>query len=129
MVIYILYVDVDNLSVEEIQQIQEKRFLKTPLLTLLMKYTKLISMDNKKIRGYGEKIYMADIITVKDIEKKIKGYGYDSLCLRYNIARDAQARYEMTNIYRDNPKRAMDIAERDKLRFYEILNDLIGEHD
>lgn len=86
-------------------------------------------MDNKKIRGYGEKIYMADIITVKDIEKKIKGYGYDSLCLRYNIARDAQARYEMTNIYRDNPKRAMDIAERDKLRFYEILNDLIGEHD
>ena len=76
-----------------------------------------------------EKICMADIITVKEIEKKIKGYGYDSLCLRYNIARDAQARYEMTNIYRHNPEKAMDIAKRDKLRFYEILNDLIGEHD
>ena len=56
---YILYVDVDNLSVEEIQQIQEsvKRFLKTPLLTLPMKYAKLISMDNEKIKGYGEDIY------------------------------------------------------------------------
>ncbi len=56
---YILYVDVDNLSVEEIQQIQEsvKKFLRTPLLTLPMKYTKLISIDNEKIRGYGEDIY------------------------------------------------------------------------
>ena len=36
---------------------------------------------------------MEDIM--KNIEKKIKGYGYDSLCLRYNIARDAQARYEI----------------------------------
>lgn len=117
---YILYVDVDNLSIEEIQQIQEsaKKFLRTPLLTLPMKYTKLISMNNKKIN---------DIM--KSIEKKIKGYGYDSLCLRYNIARDAQARYEMTNIYRHDPEKAMDIAKRDKLRFYEILNDLIGEHD
>lgn len=76
-----------------------------------------------------ETIDMADIITVKDIEKKIKGYGYDSLCLRYNIARDAQARYEMTNIYRHDPEKAMNIAKRDKIRFYEILNDLIGEHD
>lgn len=68
-------------------------------------------------------------ITIDDIEKKIKGYGYDSLCLRYNIARDAQARHEMTTIYRDNPERAIKDAKRDKLRFYEILNDLIGEYD
>lgn len=125
---YILYVDVDNLSIEEIQQIQEsaKKFLRTPLLTLPMKYTKLISMDIRKSEDM-EKICMDDIM--KSIEKKIKGYGYDSLCLRYNIARDAQARYEMTNIYRHDPEKAMDIAKRDKLRFYEILNDLIGEHD
>lgn len=65
----------------------------------------------------------------KDIEKKIKGYGYDSLCLRYNIARDAQARLEMKTIHKDNPDRALSLATRDKMRFYEILNDLIGEHD
>ena len=54
---YILYVDVDNLSVEEIQRIQEsvKKFLRTPLLTLPMKYTKLISMDDEK--RYGEDMY------------------------------------------------------------------------
>lgn len=65
----------------------------------------------------------------KDIEKKIKGYGYDSLCLRYNIARDVQAQLEMKTTRKDNPHMALSLAERDKLRFYEILDDLIGEHD
>ena len=65
----------------------------------------------------------------KDIEKKIKGYGYDSLCLRYNIARDAQAQLEMKTTRKGNPHMALSLAERDKLRFYEILDDLIGEHD
>lgn len=65
----------------------------------------------------------------EDIEKKIKGYGYDSLCLRYNIARDAQAEYEAKKIYHGDIERSMRRAERDKMRFYEILTDLIGEHD
>lgn len=61
------------------------------------------------------------------LEKKIKGYGYDSLCLRYNIARDAQAKLEGQN-YGDM-ERAMKMAKRDKLKFYQILDELIGEHD
>lgn len=65
----------------------------------------------------------------KDIEKKIKGYGYDSLCLRYNIARDAQAQLEMQTIHKYSPDKALSFAKRDKMRFYEILDDLIGEHD
>lgn len=62
------------------------------------------------------------------IEKKIKGYGYDSLCLRYNIARDAQTEYEIRYKHK-NPEKAYEMATRDKMRFYEILDDLIGEHD
>lgn len=66
---------------------------------------------------------------LKVIEKKLKGYGYDSLCLRYNIARDAQAEYEANNKYDGDYDRSMRMAERDKMRFYQILSDLIGEHD
>lgn len=49
--------------------------------------------------------------------------------LRYNIARDAQARYETHNIYNGNAQKAQNAATRDKMRFYAILDDLIGEHD
>lgn len=62
------------------------------------------------------------------IEKKIKGYGYDSLCLRYNIARDALARLQVQN-GEYNFETALKLARKDKLKFYQILNDLIGEHD
>ncbi|MBR2506736.1 MAG: hypothetical protein IKB70_07460 [Bacilli bacterium] len=76
-----------------------------------------------------EKIKEYDLTYMfKDIEKKVKGYGYDSLCLRYNIARDAQAEYEIRYKHKD-PENAYKLAERDKMRFYNILHDLIGEHD
>lgn len=62
-----------------------------------------------------------------DNEDKVKEYGFDSLAFRYNIARDAQAEWE---IYRKrvDPDTAWRLAQRDKMRFYEILTDLIGEH-
>lgn len=76
-----------------------------------------------------EKIKEYDLTYMfKNIEKKTKGYGYDSLCLRYNIARDAQAEYEIRYKHKD-PENAYKMAERDKMRFYQILEDLIGEHD
>lgn len=65
---------------------------------------------------------------MENIEKKIKGYGFDSLCLRYNIARDAQAEWEIYR-QRKDPDTAWNLAQRDKMRFYQILGDLIGEHD
>ncbi len=64
---------------------------------------------------------------IENNEDKIKEYGYDSLCLRYNIARDAQAEWEIFHKHMDN-ERAYKLAERDKMRFYNILTDLIGEH-
>ena len=66
---------------------------------------------------------------LENIEKKIKGYGFDSLCLRYNIARDAQAEYEIRTKYKGNVDSAHRAAQRDKMRFYQVLDDLIGEHD
>lgn len=66
---------------------------------------------------------------LEQLEKKIKGYGYDSLCLRYNIARDAQAQYEGNNIYHGDMEKSIRMAQRDKLKFYQILDDLLGEHD
>lgn len=66
---------------------------------------------------------------LQELEKKLKGYGYDSLCLRYNIARDAQARYEANNLFHGDMERSMRAAQRDKIKFYQILDDLIGEHD
>lgn len=63
------------------------------------------------------------------LEKRIKGYGYDSLCLRYKIAREAQMRAEIHNKYEGDGYRAQRAADRDMMRFYEILDELIGEHD
>lgn len=70
----------------------------------------------------------------EDIDKKVKGYGYDSLCLRYRHAREAQARLEYIKARRDGDMRHdesyyMSQATRDCVRFYQILDDLIGEHN
>jgi hypothetical protein len=66
---------------------------------------------------------------LKKVEKKIKGYGYDSLCLRYKIAREAQAKYEAHNLFNGDMEKSMRMAQRDMLKFFQILDDLIGEHD
>lgn len=63
------------------------------------------------------------------LEKRVKGYGYDSLCLRYKIAREAQMRAEIHNKYEGDRYRAQRAADRDMMRFYQILDELIGEHD
>ena len=69
----------------------------------------------------------------KEELKRLNGYAYDSLCLRYTMARNAQMELELmedkriTGGYKQDAVRAR--AERDKIRFYEILNDVMGEHD
>ena len=70
---------------------------------------------------------------LKAIEKKIKGYGYDSLCLRYRLAREAQAKAEFIENRREGDCHELSyytaMAKRDCVRFCQILDDLIGEHD
>lgn len=75
----------------------------------------------KKAKAYDELIITA------------RGYGFDSLCLRYQMARDAQAAFEISQDKRltggKKEEQIRSRATRDKMRFYQILDNLIGEHD
>ena len=72
-----------------------------------------------------------DILT--RMEKRTRGYGFDSLVFRYKIAREEQARYEMAKARKEGVIKEenyyLSKANRDIVRFIEILDDLIGEHD
>ena len=63
-------------------------------------------------------------------QKHLKGYLYDSLVYRYICAREHMAEWEWE---RDHHRRDKDWyfqnAKRDIIRFCEILNEAIGEHD
>jgi hypothetical protein len=61
-------------------------------------------------------------------DSHLKGYIYDSLVFRYMKARDAQIELE---IKREGItyEKAKARADRDTVRFIQILNEAIGEHD
>lgn len=65
---------------------------------------------------------------IEKYNKKLKGYQYDSLVYRYIRAREAMAEEEChkRTLNRESAYRA---AQRDIMRFCEILDDVIGEHD
>lgn len=62
-------------------------------------------------------------------KKKLKGYQYDSLVYRYIRAREKQAEYEY--IYGKTSDRTTcdERANRDIMRFCQILDEAIGEHE
>lgn len=63
-------------------------------------------------------------------KKHLKGYMYDSLIYRYKYARTQLAELEYK--FGDDDKTLQfyrDLAERDIMRFIQILNEAIGEHD
>lgn len=68
-------------------------------------------------------------------EKRAKGYGYDSLVFRFKEARYKQAELEAIEDRKNGKdlytakERADKRAERDFMRFCQILDDLLGEHD
>ena len=61
-------------------------------------------------------------------EKHLKGYMYDSLVYRYQLARYTQADLEAQNDGTSIEK-ARKYAQRDIMRFIQILDEAIGEHD
>lgn len=91
--------------------------------------------------------YAKESINLEDIfeycEKKseerkhLKGYMYDSLIYRYKYAREKLAELEYKEqgiIGKDNSdyktlKFYRDLANRDVVRFIQILDEAIGEHD
>ena len=61
-------------------------------------------------------------------EKHLKGYIYDSLIFRYQLARYAQADYE-AKAKGESITRQRELAIRDIMRFIQILDEGLGEHD
>jgi len=61
-------------------------------------------------------------------EKHLKGYMYDSLVYRYQLARFTQADLEAQNDC-TSIKEERKYAQRDIMRFIQILDEAIGEHD
>ena len=64
-------------------------------------------------------------------KKELKGYQYDSLVYRYIRAREQMAEYEYMKDSRKEHDKAFYYARAhsDILRFCEILDEAIGEHD
>lgn len=65
----------------------------------------------------------------KEDEKKLKGYQYDSLVYRYIRAREAMAELEWSRDHKLEKSQYYDAAKRDIIRFCEILDETIGEHE
>ncbi len=78
--------------------------------------------------GIGDKVFK--VVTEED-EKKLKGYQYDSLVYRYIRAREQMAEYEYVKDSRkDHDKAYYRLqANHDIMRFCQILNEVIGEHE
>lgn len=65
---------------------------------------------------------------IEKADSHLKGYIFDSLMFRYMKARDAEA--ELERITQEIPyETSVNRANRDKRRFMEILDEVIGEHD
>ena len=64
-------------------------------------------------------------------KKKLKGYQYDSLVYRYIRAREQMAEYEYVKDSRKEHDKAYYRlqANRDIMRFCQILDEAIGEHE
>ena len=68
------------------------------------------------------------VMTEED-KKKLKGYQYDSLVYRYIRAREQMAEYEYTKGPEQGKKYYQQQANRDIMRFCQILDEVIGEHE
>ena len=88
--------------------------------------------EAKKIKEKLDTVHVNREEFNKLIDDRI-AYIYDSLCLRYVIAREKAAlwdAYQDMKAGKVNRDREfhLDLAKRDEMRFFSILNDLIGEH-
>lgn len=76
---------------------------------------------------------MIEIIENLDENKHLKGYMYDSLVYRYMRAREAMADLEFQRAWKSGEVKDRAYyeqrAKRDIMRFCQILDEAIGEHD
>lgn len=74
--------------------------------------------------------------TFDEYANNYKGYMYDSLCYRYQLARYKACEADAIDLVmtkgiskREAEAKARRAYERDCLRFYQILDEAIGEHN
>ena len=92
-------------------------------------------MDLKEMIDKAHK-YDNSLEFFQEREKHTKGYIYDSLCYRYQLARYKACEADAMNMVmtkgiskREAEAKARNLYERDCIRFYQILDEAIGEHD
>lgn len=90
-------------------------------------------MDLKRMVEKAEK-YDNYVEFFQEREKHTKGYIYDSLCYRYQLARYKAMEMDINTFaidlgLKEAQKKAKVLYERDCMRFYQILDEVIGEHD
>lgn len=87
-------------------------------------------MDLKEMVDKAHK-YDNSLEFFEEREKHTKGYIYDSLCYRYQLARYKAMKEDNSKGYskREAENVARDLYEKDCMRFYQILNEAIGKHD
>lgn len=78
----------------------------------------------QKAHGYDDLIN-----DIKFAEAHCKGYIYDSLIYRYKLAREKAMNYDLLVDKQLTRSRAAHEAERDVMRFIQILDEVIDEHD
>ena len=83
------------------------------------------STNIKKV-NIGDTVFK--IMTEED-EKKLKGYQYDSLVYRYIRAREHMAQWEYERDRSRDRAWYFEQADRDIMRFCQILNEVIGERE
>ena len=68
---------------------------------------------------------------IKKLEEERLAFGFDSLCFRYIIARNELMKYQKkdkTSLHFGDNQYWENLATRDKMRFIQVLDDIIGEH-
>ena len=93
-------------------------------------------MPNLEPTVKTDEIFDRIIKEANEYTKKCKGYMYDSLCYRYQLARYKACEADAIDLVmtkgmskREAEAQARKTCERDCLRFYQILDEAIGEHD
>ena len=84
-----------------------------------------IRSDIKEVK-LGDMVFK--IVTEED-KRKLKGYQYDSLVYRYIRAREAMAEWEWERDRNHDREWYFKQANRDIMRFCQILDEAIGEHE
>ena len=93
-------------------------------------------MSDLELTIKTDEIFDRIIKEANEYNKNCKGYMYDSLCYRYQLARYKACEADAMDLVitkgiskREAEAKARKAYERDCLRFFQILDEAIGEHN